>query len=464
MTGQNSAKRLVSRAARGIEGEVPVPGDKSVSHRALIIAASAVGETRIRGLLEGEDVLATLGAVRALGARAVREPPDGDDDGAGAVWRVRGLGVGGLAEPAAALDLGNSGTGARLLMGLVAAHPFTTVFSGDASLSARPMGRVMAPLKRMGVSFIARTGDRLPVTVTGARDPVPISYRLPVASAQFKSAVLLAGLNTPGTTTVVEPSPTRDHSELLLRHFGAEVTVEDMADGGRSVSIVGQPELAGRDVIVPGDLSSAAFPLVAALLVPGSRVVLRGVGVNPLRAGLLATLREMGAPIELVNPRSEAGEPVADISVGSATLRGVDVPAARAPAMIDEYPILAVAAACAAGTTRMNGLAELRLKESDRLAAMARGLAAAGVAVEESDDALIVHGRGKPPRGDAEITVDLDHRIAMAFLVLGLVSERPIAVDDGRPIDTSFPGFANLMNGLGAQIEAEPAPRAEPKP
>ncbi len=455
MTGQNSARRLVSRAAEGIAGEVPVPGDKSVSHRALIIAASAVGESRIRGLLEGEDVLATLGAIRALGAEAVRQPPEGDS--AAAVWRVRGRGVGGLAEPAAALDLGNSGTGARLLMGLVAAHPFTTVFSGDASLSARPMGRVMAPLKRMGVSFSARTGDRLPVTVTGARDPVPISYRLPVASAQVKSAVLLAGLNAPGTTTVVEPLPTRDHSELMLRHFGAQVTVEDAADGSRSVSIVGQPELTGRDVTVPGDLSSAAFPLVAALLVPGSRVVLRGIGVNPLRTGLLETLREMGAPIQFGNPRCEAGEPVADLGVASAPLRGVDVPAARAPAMIDEYPILAVAAACARGTTRLNGLAELRIKESDRLAAMARGLAAAGVAVEESDDALIIHGRGGPPPGHADIAVDLDHRMAMAFLVLGMVSERPIAIDDGRPIDTSFPGFVSLMNDLGARIDAEPA-------
>lgn len=436
---------LSARAAGPMRGDVRVPGDKSISHRALILGACAVGETTITGLLEGEDVLCTAAAMRAFGARVTRT-------GAGE-WTVRGVGVGGLAEPARVLDMGNSGTGARLVMGLAAAHPFTTFFAGDASLSGRPMERVMAPLRQMGAAFAARSGGRLPLAVQGSASLVPIDYELPVASAQVKSAVLLAGLNTAGATTVVEPKPTRDHTELMLRHFGAEVTVEDLAGGGRRVTLTGQPELTARGVAVPSDISSAAFPLAAALLVAGSEVVVRGVGMNPLRTGLVDTLREMGADLRLMNERTEAGEPVADLAAKAGPLKAVTVPASRAPAMIDEYPILAVAAAFASGTTRMEGLGELRVKESDRLAAVAAGLTACGVAVKEGPDWLEVTGSGgKPVPGGATVAVHLDHRIAMAFLVLGLASADPVAVDDGSPIATSFPGFVDLMRGLGADI------------
>ena len=348
---------LISRRARTLAGEGSVPGDKSISHRALIVGSVAVGETRITGLLEADDVLRTVDALRALGARL-----DRDADG---VWHVCGRGVGGLAEPASVLDMGNSGTGARLLMGLLATHPFTSFFTGDASLSARPMDRVMTPLRRMGAAISARSGDRLPLMIRGTAGPLPIVYELPVASAQVKSAVLLAGLNTPGTTSVVEPQPTRDHSELMLRHFGAEVAVERLDGGGRAIALAGQPEIAGRHVVVPGDLSSAAFPMVAALLVPGSRLTLRRVGINALRSGLLQTLGEMGAGIAIADRRTEGGEPVADLTVEAGPLRGVEVPPERAPSMIDEYPVLAVAAACAEGVTRMTGLGELRVKESD---------------------------------------------------------------------------------------------------
>ncbi len=436
---------LISRRAAPVVGSVAVPGDKSISHRALILGACAVGETRVAGLLEADDVLRTAAAMEALGARVDRH---GDGD-----WRLWGRGVGGLAEPARVLDMGNSGTGARLLMGLLASHPFTAFLTGDESLCRRPMARVMTPLRQMGAAFVARSGDRLPLAVTGTAAPVPIAYTLPVASAQVKSAVLLAGLNAPGTTHVTEPAPTRDHTESMLRHFGAEVRVDERADGGRDVSVVGQPELTGGALAVPGDISSAAFPLVAALLVPGSRVTLTGVGVNPLRCGLIETLVDMGARVTLDNRRREAGEPVADITAEAGPLVGVEVPAARAPTMIDEYPVLAVAAACAKGTTRMTGVGELRVKESDRLAAVARGLTACGVTVEEGPDSLTVHGTGEAPAGDANIATDLDHRIAMAFLVLGAASARPVAIDDAGPIDTSFPGFAPLMNGLGCRLE-----------
>ncbi len=435
---------LISRRAERLTGGGSVPGDKSISHRALIIGSVAVGETRITGLLEADDVLCTACAVCALGAGAER--------GADGVWHVFGRGVGGLAEPASVLDMGNSGTGARLLMGLLATHPFTSFFTGDASLSARPMDRVMAPLRRMGAAINARSGDRLPLMIRGAVSPLPIAYELPVASAQVKSAVLLAGLNTPGTTSVVEPQPTRDHSELMLRHFGAEVAVERLDGGGRAITLTGQPEIPGRDVVVPGDLSSAAFPLVAALLVPGSEVTLRRVGVNALRSGLLETLAEMGAEIAIADRRAEGGEPVADLTVKAGPLRGVEVPPERAPSMIDEYPVLAAAAACAEGVTRMTGLGELRVKESDRLGAMARGLEACGVDVEESPDALTVHGTGRAPKGGARIAVERDHRIAMAFLVLGMVTPEPVGIDDAGPIETSFPGFVRFMNGLGARI------------
>ena len=434
---------LRSRPTGALSGVARVPGDKSISHRSLMLGTLAVGETVIEGLLEGEDVLRTAAAMRALGASAVR-----DADG---TWRVRGRGIGGLQEPADVLDLGNAGTGARLLLGLLATHHLTAFLTGDASLRGRPMARVAKPLQEIGARIIARDGCRLPLAITGATEPVPISYRLPVASAQVKSAVLLAGLNTPGETTVIEPEPTRDHTELMLRHFGVEVRVE-MTGEGRRTTIVGQPEITGRRVIVPADPSSAAFPLVAALLLPGSDVTLSHVGINPHRIGLIETLREMGGDISFTNQRQEAGEPVADIRVRASPLTGVTVPAARAPSMIDEYPVLAVAAACAGGTTIMQGLGELRVKESDRLAAVAQGLRACGATAEDGPDSLTVSGGNARPRGGATIAANLDHRIAMAFLVMGMVADRPVEVDDGSPIETSFPGFADLMNRLGAQI------------
>jgi 3-phosphoshikimate 1-carboxyvinyltransferase len=441
-----TARPMTARAAsRPLSGSVRVPGDKSISHRALMLGALAVGETRIDGLLEGEDVLCTAAAVRALGAEVTRL-------GEGA-WSVRGRGVGGLAEPDSVLDMGNSGTAARLLTGIISGHPIFAVITGDASLRRRPMRRVTDPLSQCGAQFWSREGGRLPLAVRGARDPMPLDYTLPVASAQVKSAVLLAGLCAPGITRVVEPSATRDHTEIMLRGFGASVEVEHRADGGREIRLAGQPELVGRAVTVPADPSSAAFPAVCALLVPGSSVTLEGVGMNPLRAGLYTTLKEMGADIEIGAEREAAGEPVADLTVSSSLLTGVDVPAERAPSMIDEFPVLAVAAACAAGTTRMRGLAELRVKESDRLAAIAAGLEACGARLEIAGDDLLVHGEGRPPRGGATIATRMDHRIAMAFLVLGQVTAEPVAIDDGRFIDTSFPGFVALMRGLGATIE-----------
>jgi len=436
---------LISSLTGSLSGVIAVPGDKSISHRSLILGALAIGESNISGLLESEDVLATAAALKALGAEIER----GSDGG----WRVFGRGVGGLVEPASVLDMGNSGTAVRLLMGVAASHPFKTTFSGDASLSSRPMERVMTPLRLMGAQFSARDGGRLPITVTGSETPIPISYELPVASAQVKSAVLLAGLNTPGLTTVVEQQPTRDHSERMLAHFGAKVVVEDMSDGGKTITLEGQPELTGHDISVPGDISSAAFPMVAALLAPKSRVELTGVGLNPLRTGLLAILMEMGAAITISNKRPEGGEPVGNLTVESSVLKGITVPAVRAPSMIDEYPVLACAAACAEGETRLEGLKELRVKESDRLAAIARGLAQAGVEVLETDDSLTIQGTGRV-KGGARIETALDHRIAMAFLVLGMAAEEPIEIDDGATIDTSFPGFSGLMNGLGAKIEA----------
>jgi 3-phosphoshikimate 1-carboxyvinyltransferase len=434
---------LLSRPAGPLSGTVRVPGDKSVSHRALMLGALATGETEIHGLLTGADVLHTAAAMRALGA-TVETSGDG-------VWRVRGVGVGGIAEPASVLDMGNSGTAARLLMGLVASHPVTCFFTGDASLAKRPMARVTTPLERMGASFVTRTGGRMPLAVIGTDSPLPITYRLPVASAQVKSAVLLAGLNTPGVTTVIEPEPTRDHTELMLRHFGAKIETERLEDGTLAVSLTGEAELAGRTVRVPGDPSSAAFPAVAALLIDGSDLLIEGVGINPRRTGLYETLREMGGDVAFENERREAGEPVADLRLRASRLKGVVVPPERAPSMIDEYPILAVAAACAEGTTVMQGLAELRVKESDRLAMIAAGLDACGVAVEAGADTLTVHGGGRPP-GGATVATAMDHRIAMSFLVLGMAAREPVGVDDGSFIETSFPGFADLMNGLGADI------------
>ncbi|MBV9523017.1 MAG: 3-phosphoshikimate 1-carboxyvinyltransferase [Alphaproteobacteria bacterium] len=441
----NSVRPLVSRPAGPLGGRIAVPGDKSISHRALMLGGLAVGCSRVTGLLEGEDVLRTAAAMRALGAGISRA-----ENG---VWQIDGVGIGGLAEPDEVIDLGNSGTGARLLMGVVASHPLTAFFTGDASLRRRPMARVAEPLRRMGARIIARAGGRMPLAVTGAAEPLPILYALPVPSAQVKSAVLLAGLGAPGITSVIEAQPTRDHSERMLRHFGAAVAVEETEEGGRKISLTGQPELAAADLAVPGDPSSAAFPAVAALLRPGSALTIEGVGINPLRTGLYKTLIEMGADIAFTNERAAGGEPVADLVVKASRLRGVEVPAGRAPSMIDEYPILAVAAAFARGPTTMRGLAELRVKESDRLAAIAAGLAACGIEARIEGDDLIVEGRGEAPRGGATIATRLDHRPAMSFLVLGMVAKEAVAIDDGAPIDTSFPGFARLMNGIGAKIE-----------
>ena len=447
MSRSDSAKPvpLSARAPSGpLRGEIRAPGDKSISHRALMLGGLAVGETTIHGLLEGEDVLRTAAAMRAMGAEVSR-----DDAG---TWRVHGRGIGGLAEPSDVLDMGNAGTGTRLLMGVVATHPFVSFFSGDASLRSRPMARVTKPLEQMGARFVGREGGRLPTVVIGTARPVPITYRLPVASAQVKSAIILAGLNTPGRTTVVEPEPTRDHTELMLRHFGVDVTVEPGPDGDR-VSVAGQPEITGRVVRVPGDPSSAAFPIVAALLVPGSEVTIRDVGLNPRRTGIIDTLLEMGADIRVEGRRVEAGEPVGDLVVRASALRGIEVPAARAPSMIDEYLVLSVAASCASGRTVMRGLSELRVKESDRLAAIARGLAACGVRAEVDGDDLAVHGCGGPPPGGATIATKLDHRIAMSFLVMGMAARAPVAIDDASPIETSFPGFRGLMAGLGASFQ-----------
>jgi 3-phosphoshikimate 1-carboxyvinyltransferase len=436
-----------------LKGHARPPGDKSISHRALMLGASAIGETRITGLLEGEDVLGTAEALRKLGADIERVREGAVGEGA---WRVRGRGTGGLVEPDDVLDLGNSGTSARLLLGLMASHDMRVYLTGDASLRRRPMGRVIEPLSRMGASFEARQGNCLPLLMRGAALPIPIRYELPVASAQVKSAILLAALNTPGTTTVVEPEATRDHSERMLRHLGADVRASE-AGKGREIAIKGCPELVGRPITVPADPSSAAFALVAGLTVPGSDVTMTGVGTNALRAGLLETLKEMGAALTIANAREEGGEPVADVTVRHSELKGIAVPAERAPSMIDEYPILAVAAAQARGTTRMQGLAELRVKESDRLAAVAAGLEACGMKIRTGEDWLEVEGCAGPPPGldpGAAIATHMDHRIAMSFLVLGLGARRPVTVDDGEFIDTSFPGFGDFMRALGADIRA----------
>ncbi len=428
------------RPAGPLHGQARVPGDKSISHRALMFAALAIGETRIEGLLEGEDVLRTAAAMQALGAEVARD---------GGVWRVSGRGIGGLVEPADVLDMGNSGTAARLLTGMLASHDLFAVMTGDPSLRSRPMRRVTEPLLACGAVFGSRGGGRLPLAIQGAREAWPLDYRLPVASAQVKSAILLAGLNARGITRVEEPAPTRDHTENMLRHFGAEVTVE-LAGPERVITLMGQPELRAADVVVPGDPSSAAFPLVAALLVPGSAITLTGIGLNPLRTGLFQTLREMGAAIEVTGQRLQGGEPVGDLVVRHGALRGVDVPPDRAPSMIDEYIILAVAAAFAAGVTRMRGLGELRVKESDRLAATAAMLRDAGVGVAIEGDDLVVQG-GRVP-GGVTVATHMDHRLAMGALVLGLAADAPVAVDDAAFIETSFPGFAPLMRGLGADI------------
>jgi 3-phosphoshikimate 1-carboxyvinyltransferase len=435
---------LESRSSGPLCGKVRVPGDKSISHRALILGALSVGESRISGLLEGEDVLNTAKSMRALGARVERI---GDF-----AWKVDGVGVGGFAQPEKPLDFGNSGTGCRLVMGAVAGCPISAVFDGDASLRSRPMRRILDPLELMG----ARTGDigeggRLPLTLSGARYPVPITYKTPVASAQIKSAVLLAGLSAPGTTTVIEQEASRDHTELMLKHFGADIVSEREGAHGRRIVLAGEPELHGAEVVVPADPSSAAFPIVAALIVEGSDITLSDVMTNPLRTGLFATLREMGASIEESEARGDAGEPMARLRVRASKLRGVEVPPERAPSMIDEYLVLAVAASFAEGTTTMRGLKELRVKESDRLEATAAMLRVNGVKVEISGDDLIVEGRGHVPGGGL-VATHMDHRIAMSALVMGLASDKPVKVDDTAFIATSFPDFIPMMRSLGAEF------------
>ncbi len=437
------ASPLRAKRGRALAGRFRPPGDKSISHRAFIFGLLACGETKVEGLLEGDDVLRTGEACRALGATIERVAPGG--------WRIRGPGLGALIEPRGTLDFGNAGTGSRLMMGVVGAHGITATFDGDASLRKRPMGRILDPLRRMGAQVLSQAeGGRCPIVLKGVRDPAPILYRTPVASAQIKSAVLLAGLNARGRTTVIEAEASRDHTEKMLAHFGAEVSVKREGEG-RRIDLAGRPELRPSPVAVPADPSSAALPIVAALIVPGSDIVVEGVMVNPLRSGLLTTLIEMGADIAVIDRRIEGGEEVADLRVRASALNGVDVPAARAPSMIDEYPVLAVAASFARGATRMRGLHELRVKESDRLAAVAAGLRAAGVDYAIEGDDLVVEGGA--PRGGALVATHMDHRIAMSFLVMGLASREPMTVDDTAMIATSFPEFRPAMERLGATFE-----------
>ena len=441
----HAASAATARRSGPLSGRARVPGDKSISHRALMLGGLASGETRVTGLLEGEDVLRTADAMRAMGALIEKT---------GDAWLIRGTGNGALLEPEGPFDFGNAGTGSRLTMGLVGSYDMKTVFTGDASLSKRPMGRVLDPLRQMGAQVLdAAPGDRMPLTLHGPRTAAPISYRVPMPSAQVKSAVLLAGLNAPGITTVIEPAMTRDHTEKMLKGFGAEIEVETDRDGVRHIRLQGQGRLAGRDIAVPADPSSAAFPIVAATIVPGSDLTVENVLMNPSRTGLILTLQEMGASIEVLARRDEGGEAVADLRVRHAELKGIVVPPGRVPSMIDEYPILAVAAAFAEGETVMEGLDELRVKESDRLAAVAAGLAANGVACTERETALLVRGRPDGRGfGGGTVATHLDHRIAMSFLVLGMAAERPVTVDDRATIATSFPQFLDLMRALGAQV------------
>ncbi len=449
MISGHPSRPLTARASPALKGTALVAGDKSISHRALILGAMAVGRTEIGGLLEAEDVLSTAAAMRALGAEVVRNGQNEKDRGA---WHVHGVGVGGFAEPDGVLDFGNAGTGSRLVMGAVATTPITAVFTGDASLRRRPMGRVLEPLTRFGATWTAREGGLMPLTLTGAAIPICIDYAVTVASAQVKSALLLAALNAPGRTRIVQRALTRDHTEKMLKAFGADIAVEPLAGGGEAVHVLGEAELKPAVIEVPRDPSSAAFPLVAALIVPGSEVIIPGVLLNPRRTGLIDTLREMGANIAIENIRSSGGEEIGDLVAKHSSLKGVDVPAERAPSMIDEYPILAVAAAFAEGRTVMRGLEELRVKESDRLAAVAAGLKACGVKHEELPDGLIVEGGAVT--GGARVATHLDHRIAMSFLVMGLAAKNPVSIDDTAMIATSFPEFESLMRNLGADFAA----------
>ena len=440
---QKQPQSLISRSSGPLKGQVTPPGDKSISHRAIMFGGIAEGQTRVRGLLEGEDVLSTVAALTAVGAKVRKE---------GEEWIIDGVGLQNLKESASILDMGNSGTSARLLIGLLGARPFMSVFTGDASLCKRPMSRVIAPMEQMGLRFMARAGGKLPLAVMGPAEVKPITYRLPVASAQVKSAVLLAGLSANGVTTVIEPVPTRDPTERMLRYFGAKLKVEKAEDGADLIKLEGRPTLVGKEILVPADISSAAFPIVAALLREGSEVRLMNVGINERRAGILHSLLEMGADIKLENKRDLNGEPVADLFVKGSALKGITTTESRVPSMVDEFPVLAMAAACADGTSRFCGLGELRVKESDRLTLVADGLAKCGVRVQVEGDDLIIHGNGKPPAGGATIATSLDHRIAMSFLVLGMATTEPVSIDDGSVIATSFPGFVAMMNGLGARI------------
>ncbi len=441
---------MISSACGPLSGTAEVPGDKSISHRSLILGAMAVGETTIEGLLEGQDVLDTAKAMQAFGAEVTNH--------GGGRWSVQGVGVGGFAEPENVIDCGNSGTGVRLIMGAMATSPIVATFTGDASLNGRPMARVTDPLALFGTQAVGRAGGRLPMTIVGAQDPLPVRYEVPVPSAQVKSAVLLAGLNAPGKTVVVEAEATRDHTERMLAGFGAEITSEHK-DEGREITLTGQPELKPQHIDVPRDPSSAAFPVCAALIVPGSDVLVPGIGLNPTRAGLFATLRDMGADLTYENEREEGGEPVADLRARfSPDLKGIEVPPARAASMIDEYPVLSVVASFAQGKTMMAGVKELRVKESDRIDAMAKGLRANGIEVDEGPDWWSVTGRGHGQvPGGGLCASQLDHRIAMSFLILGMAANAPVRVDDGGPIATSFPIFEPLMEALGAQVSRSTA-------
>ncbi|MBZ9896012.1 MULTISPECIES: 3-phosphoshikimate 1-carboxyvinyltransferase [unclassified Mesorhizobium] len=451
MSHAAASKPATARKCQALSGTARVPGDKSISHRSFMFGGLASGETRITGLLEGEDVMRTGAAMKAMGAHIEKR---GDE------WVIRGTGNGALLQPEGPLDFGNAGTGSRLTMGLVGTYDMETTFIGDASLSGRPMGRVLEPLRQMGVQVLKATpGDRMPITLHGPKHAAPITYRVPMASAQVKSAVLLAGLNTPGITTVIEPVMTRDHTEKMLQGFGANLSVETDERGVRHIFIEGQGKLTGQTIAVPGDPSSAGFPLVAALIVPGSDIVIENVLMNPTRTGLLLTLQEMGGQIEILNPRNAGGEDVADLRVRYSELKGVTVPAERAPSMIDEYPVLAVAASFAEGETLMQGLEELRVKESDRLSAVANGLKLNGVDCTEGEASLAVRGKpggkglgGHPNGPDTTVQTHLDHRIAMSFLIMGLATEKPVTIDDANMIATSFPEFMSLMTGLGAEI------------
>jgi 3-phosphoshikimate 1-carboxyvinyltransferase len=445
MSASGTPAPMTSRRSGPLTGIAEVPGDKSISHRSLILGALSIGETRISGLLEGEDVLDTAKAMRSFGAEVV-DHGDGN-------WSVFGVGVGGFAEPDNVIDCGNSGTGVRLIMGVMASQPITATFTGDASLNGRPMARVTDPLALFGTQTVGRSGGRLPMTIIGAANPVPVRYEVPVPSAQVKSAILLAGLNAPGQTVVIEKEATRDHTERMLAGFGADISVE-VTKEGRVITLTGRPELKPQEIAVPRDPSSAAFPVCAALIVPGSDVLVPGIGLNPTRCGLYTTLREMGADLTYENERIEGGEPVADLRARySPDMKGIDVPRDRAASMIDEYPVLSVVASFARGITMMTGVRELRVKESDRIDAMAVGLRACGVVVDEGEDWWSVTGQGaENVRGGATCASHLDHRIAMAFVVLGLASKDPVAVDDSSPIATSFPVFTPLMTGLGADL------------